>query len=635
MLSVRSRLAVVSLIILAVFSPAVFGELITVDDLDTYNWVKNTPFTLKDLFFPAAQHGAYYRPLIGTSYLVDKYVWMLDTRWMHLENIVFHIFNALLIAYLVRQFLPKSERDQSLLPYVAALFFGLHPITSESVNWISGRTDVMACTFVLLSATFVMQYRGSRQGFWLVAAVLVLIPGLLFKETDFAFILGGAFIVLSRREEDDDVPADTRNAGVRAVAFTLLAIVLLVTTYRVEGVFAVAALYLFYELLLQRRTGTKFRTLPLLSSTVMGLLTVAAFLLVRRLLFTSSIVTIPNTITVMLGDINYTLQTFLGAAGFYVKKFFLPLPLNLAIREIDPFYNLVGTAVFFFCLFLIRRGTLLSAYFLAGVAMFLPALPLSLGTITWTAYAERYIYISAAFWSIAVVVTAWHIFCHSGHRRLFAVSTGLLIVCWAVVSLQRSITWRSNLDLLHDTISKSPGFKTLRSDYMVALMNAGDLKGAKAQYAAARAIPSIGYMESLDINMAAILVTEGKFQQAQQLYEKIIRLTKGKSTTAYSCYASFLNERLADALNRHDDSAIRGIGRRLVECNKSLFSLNNDPQLLYRSGQLALVLGDKGAAEEFFTRAAKAFSPRSEYSRFALRLSERLHAELRRQRDVS
>lgn len=634
MLSVRSRLTVVVFIVLAVFSPVVFGELITVDDLDTYNWVKNTPFTLKELFFPAAQHGAYYRPLIGTSYLVDKYIWMLDTRLMHLENIAFHIFNALLTAYLVRQSLPKSNRDQSLLPYVVALIFGLHPVTSESVNWISGRTDVMACTFVLLSAVFVMRYLESRSGFWLIAAALALIPGLLFKETAFAFILGGAFIALAEREKDRRVSAEVWNDGLRAGVAASLAIVVLVITYQVAGVFVVAALYLLYELWRQHRTDTKFRMLPLFSVTVMALLMVAAFLLFRKLIFTSSIATIPNSITVMLGDFNYTLQTFLGAVGFYVKKFFLPLPLNLAIREIDPVYNLIGTVVLFFCLFLIKRGTLPSSYFLAGVAMFLPALPLSLGTITWTAYAERYIYISTAFWSIAVAVTVWQLSFVYGYRRLLVGFTGLILVCWGGLSLQRSITWRSNLVLLRDTVSKSPGFKPVRVDYMVALMNAGDLEGAKSQYAVASSIPSVGYMESLDINMAAILVTEGKYHQAQQLYEKIIRLTKGNSATAYSCYTSFLNARLTDAIGCHDDSAVRSIGRRLIECNERLFSLNNDPQLLYRSGQLALVLGDKGTAEEFFERAAKVFPPRSEYCRFALKLSERLHTERLRQREL-
>ncbi len=634
MLTVRSRIAVIVFIIFAVFSPAVFGELITLDDLDTYNWIKSTDFTLKELFFPASQHGAYYRPLIGTSYLVDKYVWMLDTRVMHLENILFHLFNTLITAYLVWQFLPKSFRYRSILPYVAALIFGLHPITSESVNWISGRTDVMACTFVLLSTAFVMKYRESRRGFWLVVALLVLVPGLLFKETAFAFILGGAFIALSRREDDEGVPADTQNGGMRASAFALLAIFVLIVTYQVAGVFVVGALYLVYELLLQRRTDMKLKIQPLLSFTAMAVLTVAAFLMVRKFLFTSNIVSIPNTITVMLGDVNYTLQTFLGAAGFYVKKFYLPFPLNLAIREIDPFYNLAGTAVFFFCLYLIKRGTLISAYFLAGVAMFLPALPLSLGTITWTAYAERYIYISAAFWSIATVVTAGHLSFVHRYRRFLAVSTGLLVVILAALSLQRSITWRSNLALFRDTVNKSPNFKPVRVDYMIALMNSGDLEGAKSQYIAASAIPSIGYMEAFDINMAAILVMEGKFKQAEQLYEKIIRLTKGKSAVAYSSYASFLQLRFSEAIRCNNDSDAYLFGKRLMKCNERLFLCNNDPQLLYRSGQLALLIGDKAAAEEFFSQAAKKLSPDSPYSHIAMKISKKLAAQRLRQKDI-
>lgn len=633
MLTVRSRNELVALIILAVFLPAVFGELITLDDLDTYNWIKSTNFTLKELFFPNSQYGAYYRPLIGVSYLVDKYFWMLDTRLMHLENILFHIFNALLTAHLVRQFLPQYVRDQSLLPYAAALIFGLHPITSESVNWISGRTDVIACTFVLLSTAFLMRYRKSSRVYWLLIAVLALIPGLMFKETAFAFILGGAFIVLASRENDNVTSAVSWHDLLRAAVFALLAILALIVTYQVAVVFVVGIFYLVYELLCQHRTDIKAKTQPLVLLTAMTVLMVVVFLFVRKLLFTKSIVTIPNTITVMLGDVNYTLQTFLGAAGFYVKKFFLPLPLNLAIREIDPFYNLAGTAVFFFCLYLIKRGTLSAAFFLAGVAMFLPAIPLSLGTITWTAYAERYIYISSAFWSIAVVVTARHLSSVYGYRRLLAVSSVGLVVCWAALSMQRSITWSSNLELFRDTVKKSPNFKSVRVDYILALMNSGDLEEAKAQYVAASAIPSIGYMEALDINMAAIFVMEGKFKQAEQLYEKAIRLTKGKSAVAYSSYASYLQQRLSEALRTNNESDACFLGKRLIECNEKLFLRNNDPQLLYRSGQLALLLGDKVAAEELFSHLVRKLPSNSQYFHIALKLSNQLAAERLLQKD--
>lgn len=59
----------------------------------------------------------------------------------------------------------------------------------------------------------------------------------------------------------------------------------------------------------------------------------------------------------MAGDPNYSVSVFLGAVGFYVKKFFLPLPLNLFIVEVDPLYDFIGIGVLLGCVALaVRRS---------------------------------------------------------------------------------------------------------------------------------------------------------------------------------------------------------------------------------------------------------------------------------------
>ena len=87
----------VTLSIFCVFYPSLTAEICAVDDLGMYEWLATSPPSFKDLFFPQASNGCYYRPLIGVSYLFDKYVWLMDTRLMHLDNILFHVFNTLLV----------------------------------------------------------------------------------------------------------------------------------------------------------------------------------------------------------------------------------------------------------------------------------------------------------------------------------------------------------------------------------------------------------------------------------------------------------------------------------------------------------------------------------------------------------
>lgn len=628
MSAISKRLSAVSLLIIVAFFPSLFAELSSVDDADMYRWIANSETSLKDLFFPQASGGGYYRPLIGVSYLFDKYVWFLDTRLMHLDNLFFHLTNALLVYYLAYLLLPQDKQSSSMLPLASSLLFGIHPLTVESVAWISGRTDIMAGTFVLLSTLFLLRFLDVGKKSNLVLALAVLIPGLLIKETPLAFLLAALFI-LSTQSGNSIVPSPASSASngeiLRCALSAVVAAFLLIISYSVWPVFLCGLLYLCYEVFKDRSAGKPFQIRTFLLIITGTALPIGLFLLIRRMVFTSNISSIGRTMNLIVDDLNYAFQTFLGAAGFYVRKFFLPFPLNFAIREIDPLYNAAGVAVFFFCLYAIRRKSMSTALFLTGVCLFLPALPLSLGTITWTAYAERYVYMSTAYWSLAVCLWVGRSVDGQGYKRAATVCITLLLIVIAVCTFQRNITWKSNLTLLHDTVQKSPGFKSIRADYMTALMGSGDLEGAKAQYRIAQKIPSVGYMESLDINMAALYAREGRNEDAEKLYKEVLKKTMGKSGVAYGAYISYLQERYV-AARQNNDGSESVVGVELVENMEKLYGLNKDPFLLYRSGQLSLALGRCDDALRLFTQAEKAFPKQSEYTRISARLADNLAA---------
>lgn len=621
------QLGVAAFLITLVFIPSLFADLCSVDDQDVYKWIATTEFSLKDLFFPQNAGGAYYRPLIGVSYLFDKYVWLLDTRLMHLDNLLFHLANAFLVYSLACQLLPLSSSQRRTIPLVASLIFGMHPLTTESVAWISGRTDVMSGTFVLLSARFLLKYRETGKVCNLVLALAVLIPGLLIKETAFAFVLGGLFIVFALRDESlEQTPsasAGDSEAIVRCALFALIAAVLLIVTYSVWPVLFIAFAYLGYEIFRDYRAGKSFQVIIGLGVIVGVALPTGLFFFIRKVVFLSSISSIGNTLKLIIGDINYACQTFFGAVGFYVRKFIFPFPLNLAIREIDPMYNPIGVLVFFICLYAIRRRTINTAFFLSGICLLLPAVPLSLGTITWTAYAERYVYMSTAFWVLSMSLWFGRKIFVERYERVATVCVTLLLIVMGICTLQRNIIWKSNLALLHDTVTKSPGFKLLRQDYMIALMSSGDLEGAKEQYKIAQSIRGVGYMELLDINMAVIYALEGKNADAEKMFDTVLKKTFGKSLVAYQAYISFLQDEYAAATMRKDGSAF-GAGVKLVENMEKLYRLNKDPVLMYRAGQISLVQGRCDEALRLFNTAAKAFPVESDYARFSLRLVKQL-----------
>ena len=176
---------------------------------------------------------------------------------------------------------------------------------------------------------------------------------------------------------------------------------------------------------------------------------------------------------------------------------------------------------------------------------------------------------------------------------------------------------------MKDTVAKSPGFKLIRVDYMAALMARGDLEEAKNQYHIAQAIPSVGYLEALDINMAAICVREGKYEEADKFYNQAIFKTKGNSVVVYEAYISFLQELYAIRKGSVKTTDYRTLGK-LIENLEKLYLLKKDPMLLYRLGQLSMSQADCKGALRYFEKARNAFPAQSEYALYSSKLFNQL-----------
>jgi tetratricopeptide (TPR) repeat protein len=84
----------------------------------------------------------YYRPLTTVSYLADFSLWGLQPFGYHLTNVLLHAACSVMVGMLL------VRLRFGWLPAVSAgLFFAVHPIHSESVAWIAGRTDLVAFFF--------------------------------------------------------------------------------------------------------------------------------------------------------------------------------------------------------------------------------------------------------------------------------------------------------------------------------------------------------------------------------------------------------------------------------------------------------------------------------------------------------
>ncbi|HVJ18306.1 MAG TPA: hypothetical protein VM686_22960 [Polyangiaceae bacterium] len=123
-------------------------------------------------------HG-YYRPLVVLSFALDYRLHDGAASGLHLTNLVLHLINTALFVFWLRR-----RGSGAVAALALAGLWALHPRLTEAASWISGRTDVMATTFVL-AALVVWQPTAARRA----VSALLLLAGLLAKETALAGIV--------------------------------------------------------------------------------------------------------------------------------------------------------------------------------------------------------------------------------------------------------------------------------------------------------------------------------------------------------------------------------------------------------------------------------------------------------------
>ena len=112
------------------------------------------------------------RPLLMFSYWIN-YQFSQEPFGFHVINVLIHLLNSFLVFFITRKLLQPDSSDW-LLPSFAAAVFLLHPIHTEAVSYIAGRSECLSVLF-FLAAFAVFLYRRPPAVTWKVAAgVLVL-----------------------------------------------------------------------------------------------------------------------------------------------------------------------------------------------------------------------------------------------------------------------------------------------------------------------------------------------------------------------------------------------------------------------------------------------------------------------------
>jgi len=582
-------------VLLTVFYPVVFGEISRIDDKDIIDAIRNSgPLNLRDLFIPHMQQGAYYRPILILSFYADKYLFNLDPVFMHLHNIILHVINALLVFWLAGQLTQGHKKDGgNFIPLMSALFFGMHPITTEPVIWIAGRTDVLACTFILLSANCIIRFKRDHSYWYVAIASLFMALGFLTKEVALAF-LPGAFLLM----RSQDSPGESVLEGEASSQSS---------QHRYQNLF----IFLF------------------------GFGAILLFFLLRHFAFESNSTKIGTALWVMREDTNHIALVFLQALGFYVKKIFFPFPLNFTIREVDPLYELLAVPVVAVCFLIVSKRSRVSALFITGIVLILPSFLIATGQIAWTSFAERYIYLPTAF-----IVTASVFFIGRYLEKLPSLSikkeafVTLLLAVMAITTFYRGTVWKSNLSLLEDTITKNPNFSYIRHQYADELAFRGDIKNARIQYTIANEFNKtkkrlkrgnelfqLRYWDSPELGLADLLVRENRIHEAIAAYEKIIRASNGQSVAALTDVLFLYGWILSDTANRSPSDTLK---KKISVYTKKLYNISNNADTFYWLAKIFLMRGERQEALVYFRMAEEKYGADNAYKDISRKFIARL-----------
>ena len=120
----------------------------------------------------------YYRPLNFVWLRINYGLFGPHPFGWHAATVLLHLL-ATLLAYLVARHVTRSPLVASL----AALIFGVHPMTHEVAAWVSGTTESLWAVFAFGAFLSYLQFRETRRVLWLLGSCGLYAAGVLSKET--------------------------------------------------------------------------------------------------------------------------------------------------------------------------------------------------------------------------------------------------------------------------------------------------------------------------------------------------------------------------------------------------------------------------------------------------------------------
>jgi hypothetical protein len=337
------------------------------------------------------------RPLLKLSYTAN-WTMGLGVLGFHLTNLLIHLLNAYLVYRLSQLLVQQQSRAAALhhVPLLAALLFAVHPIHTEAVSYISGRSASLMTLFYL-------------------SALLSYVIGRTQNRSLYIYVVTPVLFVLA--------------LAVKETAVTLPLALLL------------------WEASCCGRWRFEFK--PQWTSWLVLLIAAAFFLFSDHYLSQMER-------SAQFNGLQGNLATQLNGFVYLLQQFALPLWLN--IDPDLPLLHELGDAIFPLAITITLLGLMIACWrrrpwisFALGWAM-LHLIPLYILLPRIDIANERQLYLTA--WPLLLALAIELTLMLEGWKWKF-VAAGLLVACIAL-TVSRNQVYRSEIALWEDTVAKSP-----------------------------------------------------------------------------------------------------------------------------------------------------------------------------------
>jgi tetratricopeptide (TPR) repeat protein len=452
-----------------------FGALFLV--FEAYGPALHSPFVLDDLYLPYADSlGPVYkltdwlhqqRPLLMFSYFVNYQMGATDPHVYHITNVLLHFLSSIIVMFIAARLLEwagVTGRMRIALAVFSGGIFLLHPLQTESVAYIAGRSESLSVLFYY--AAFAVFIYSNRDSISWSRAIAVLV------------LFGAA-------------------AASKEHTLTLPALILLTDFYWHRGGL--------------KKNGVLYGLLA--AACAAGAVVVLKVLLAA------------NTAGFGMKDLSPVSYFFTQCRVIwtYVRMFFLPfgqnidpdVPVSAGILDHDAIFGLLALMAAVAAAWIYRKRWPLASF---GIFVFLLLIaPTSSVVPIRDVFAERRVYLP--FLGLIFVVL------EPLRRLAFLQAVGACaaaLVAATVLTYQRSDVWSTPLALWQDSVAKSPGKVRPRFQLAFAQYQLGDCAASVANFDAAARLQPPDYL--LLVDWANALDCAGKENDAITEFARAIHL---------------------------------------------------------------------------------------------------------------